>query len=111
MAGQRSSCQRDRLCVALRRPFDGTLSAPSRLMEQLTDVVAMIAHAKGVGDNLRHPQSCPDVAAIPMRFGASRLQGWLLCPLLDTQSRCPSGRWTPPPGRDSAFDTLDKGVT
>jgi hypothetical protein len=45
-------------------------------------MVAMVADAKGVSDELRHLPGCPDVAAIPIGFYSLRQEKWQTCPLL-----------------------------
>jgi hypothetical protein len=61
----------------------------------IRDMVAMVAHAEGVGDELRHSPRRPDVAAVSIRFSASRQEKRQLSALLCAQSRCHPGRWPP----------------
>ena len=58
--------------VALRRSRQKMLPTPPQLTQQPTDMVAVVVYTEGVGDELRHLPSCPDVTAEPMRFGAPR---------------------------------------
>src|SRR5690242_6661840 len=69
------------------------LPTPPKLAQYPTDMVALVADAKGVGDELRHPPGCPDVAAKPVGFCSLRQVKWQLCPLLLAQSRSHPKRW------------------